>query len=182
MAGHHHPGQGWATPNPLGQLCPAPHTGCLAHAPTALEPAVHDPLGGDGDGLGLPNTPKSNLRSTAQGRGVLTDTVLYIQNSVIISSMERIFEWDEPKAEANRHKHGICFEEAARVFDDPLAWSQQDRIENAQHRWQTIGMVNGCLVILVAHTLCFEEDNVELVRIISARRASRQERKRYEHR
>jgi uncharacterized protein len=96
--------------------------------------------------------------------------------------MERIFEWDEQKAETNRHKHGICFEEAALVFEDPLAWSEQDRIENAERRWQTIGMVNGCLLLLVAHTLCFEDDDVELVRIISARRASRKERKRYEHR
>jgi uncharacterized DUF497 family protein len=46
--------------------------------------------------------------------------------------MERIFEWDEQKAETNRHKHGICFEEAALVFEDPLAWSEQDRIENAE--------------------------------------------------
>ena len=48
--------------------------------------------------------------------------------------MERVFEWDKNKAESNYRKHGIRFEEAALVFDDPLAWSEQDRIENGEER------------------------------------------------
>jgi uncharacterized DUF497 family protein len=51
--------------------------------------------------------------------------------------MERYFEWDDKKAEANHRKHGIRFEEAARVFDDPLAVTEQDRIENGEQRWRT---------------------------------------------
>jgi uncharacterized DUF497 family protein len=89
------------------------------------------------------------------------------------------FEWDSVKAETNFRKHGIRFEEAALVFDDPLHLSAQDRFENGEYRWQTIGTVRGCLVVLVAHTTRFE-DGSEVIRIISARRAERSERRRYE--
>jgi uncharacterized DUF497 family protein len=92
--------------------------------------------------------------------------------------MERYFEWDDDKARINFQKHGIRFEEAARVFDDPLAMSEQDRIESGERRWRTIGRAGG-LLLLVAHTVRREED-AEVVRIISARRADRRERKRYE--
>ena len=95
--------------------------------------------------------------------------------------MERYFEWDGRKAETNFRKHGVRFEEAALVFDDPFALSEQDRIENGEQRWQTIGMAGGCLLLLVAHTVRFEEKGAEIVRIISARRVSRKERSRYEH-
>ncbi len=95
--------------------------------------------------------------------------------------MNRYFEWDEKKAEINFRKHGIRFEEAARVFDDPFALSEQDRIENGEQRWQTIGMVGGCLLLLVAHTVRLEDEGIEVVRIVSARRVDRKERRRYEH-
>lgn len=77
-------------------------------------------------------------------------------------------------------KHGIRFEDAVLVFDDPQHLSQQDRIENGEYRWQTIGLVHGIVVILVAHTIRFESGN-EIIRIISARKADRKERSRYEH-
>ena len=95
--------------------------------------------------------------------------------------MTRYFEWDELKANANFRKHGIGFAEAARVFDDPLAVSKPERIESGEQRWQTIGLVDGYLLLLVAHTLRFEDENIEVVRIISARRVDRAERKGYEH-
>lgn len=94
--------------------------------------------------------------------------------------MARVFEWDKKKAEFNYRKHGIRFEEAAQVFADPLALSEQDRIENGEARWQTVGTVGGCLVLLVAHTVLLEDENLEVIRIISARRLDRKERKRYE--
>ncbi|KLU17175.1 MULTISPECIES: BrnT family toxin [Xenorhabdus] len=94
--------------------------------------------------------------------------------------MELEFEWDLAKAETNFCKHGIRFEEAARVFDDPFHLSVQDRFENGEYRWQTIGAVKGYLIVLVAHTILFE-DGTEIIRIISARKAERNERKRYEH-
>ena len=89
--------------------------------------------------------------------------------------------WDIKKAETNFRKHGIRFEDAALVFHDPLSISEQDRIENGEQRWQTIGMAGGCLLLVVAHTVRFEEQEEELIRIISARRADRKERRRYEH-
>lgn len=93
--------------------------------------------------------------------------------------MHRIIEWDEAKAEANFRKHGIRFEEAALVFGDPLALSVHDRIECGEQRWQTVGLVGGCLLVLVAYTVHVGDE--EVIRIISARRADRKERKRYEH-
>ncbi|EAB7496033.1 BrnT family toxin [Salmonella enterica subsp. enterica serovar Muenchen] len=93
---------------------------------------------------------------------------------------ETVFEWDEVKAASNYRKHGIRFEEAARVFDDPLHLSVQDRYENGEYRWLSIGMVRGCMMVVVAHTTRFE-DGTEIIRIISARRAERREWRRYEY-
>jgi uncharacterized protein len=89
------------------------------------------------------------------------------------------FDWDETKDAANLRKHGVGFEAASLVFDDPLQLSAQDREVNGEERWQTIGMAGGVLLLLVAHT--FEDENEEeVVRIISARKANAQERRRYE--
>ncbi len=98
-------------------------------------------------------------------------------------TMYRIIEWDDAKDEANYRKHGIRFGDAAWVFDDPLAVSVPDRIENGEQRWQTVGLAGGCLLLLVAHTVHLEVNGVEaeVIRIISARRADRNERKHYEH-
>lgn len=95
--------------------------------------------------------------------------------------MERYFEWDTTKAESNFRKHGIRFEEAAHVFTDPLAVSGIERIEHGELRWQTIGTVGGCLLVLVAHTVRQDDESSEVIRIISARRADRKERRLYEH-
>lgn len=95
--------------------------------------------------------------------------------------MERCFEWDDRKAESNFRQHGIRFAEAVLAFNDPLAMSEQDRIENGEQRWQTIGMSGGCLLLVVAHTVRLEDEGIELVRILSARRVDRKERRRYEH-
>ena len=69
---------------------------------------------------------------------------------------------------------------ASRVFADPFAMVAQDRIENAERRWQTLGIVEGHLLLLVAHTVQDDEDGTEVIRIISARRAEPKERKDYE--
>jgi uncharacterized DUF497 family protein len=91
-----------------------------------------------------------------------------------------LFEWDNAKAETNRRKHGITFEIARHVFDDPDALVEQDRIEGGELRWRTIGAVDGVLLLLVAHTVDFGDEPDETIRIISARRADRRERKRYD--
>jgi hypothetical protein len=89
------------------------------------------------------------------------------------------FAWDAGKARINERKRGVSFELARHVFDDPNALMNQDRIEDGEYRWQTLGMVEGVLLLLVAHTFT-EEGADEVVRIISARRADRKERKLYE--
>ncbi len=89
------------------------------------------------------------------------------------------FEWDETKAQANLKKHRVSFEIATLVFLDPLALAYQDRNEGGDQRWQTLGMVGSCLLLLVAHIVRHEKD-VEIIRIISARKADKKERKHYE--
>jgi uncharacterized protein len=95
--------------------------------------------------------------------------------------MNKLFEWDDAKAKANVKKHGVLFEVAAQAFDDPFAVSIQDRFENGEERWQTIGLVNGALLLLVAHTLRDMDTGEELIRIISARRPTKHERKSYDN-
>ena len=93
------------------------------------------------------------------------------------------FEWDEGKNLSNQRKHGVTFEETSQVFHDPLYVSVQDRIEGGEQRWQTLGIVGGLLVLLVAHTFTEEYAEgtpIEVIRIISARRATPKERRRYE--
>lgn len=90
-----------------------------------------------------------------------------------------LFSWDDHKNRINQRKHGLSFETAKHVFDDPLHISRQDRIEAEEPRWQTIGMINGVMLLLVAHTVIDAEQG-EHIRIISARLASRQEKYIYE--
>lgn len=94
--------------------------------------------------------------------------------------MNTRFEWDPEKAKSNLKKHQVSFEIAARAFADPFALVEKDRIENGEHRWQTLGLVDGYLLLLVAHIVRNDKDGAELIRIISARRADPKERKRYE--
>ena len=90
-----------------------------------------------------------------------------------------LFEWDPAKERANVRKHGLDFDLAQRVFDDPNAVSDRDRFEGGEYRWQTVGLINGVIFLLVAYTTR-EESGLEIVRIISARRASNAERRWYE--
>ena len=97
------------------------------------------------------------------------------------------FEWDEAKNIANRKKHGISFEEASMVFLDPFHVVTADRIVDGEQRWQALGLATrttGTIVLLlVAHTAREddgEEEITEVVRIISARRTTAEERRTYE--
>ena len=90
------------------------------------------------------------------------------------------FEWDPGKALANARKHSVMFDDALQVFDDPFALSEQDRVEDGEYRWRTIGMVGGVALLLVAHKTDDLDEDAMVVRIISARRADRRERKHYE--
>jgi uncharacterized DUF497 family protein len=88
------------------------------------------------------------------------------------------FVWDEVKDRLNRSKHKVSFETARAVFDDPFSMSVQDRIVGGEERWRTLGLMGGSVVLLVAHTYVDEADE-EIIRIISARKATARERKIY---
>jgi uncharacterized DUF497 family protein len=88
-------------------------------------------------------------------------------------------EWDPSKAAANRREHKVSFGTAMRVFSGPLALARQDRIEGGEHRWTTTGLVDGQVLLVVARTLR-DDGEIEVIRIISARRAEPEERRRYE--
>jgi uncharacterized DUF497 family protein len=90
------------------------------------------------------------------------------------------FEWDPVKARTNQRKYGVTFEDAMHVFEDPYALFEQDRTgEAGELRWQALGLAGGVVLLLVAHTVR-EEGKDEVVRPISARRATRKERNRYD--
>jgi uncharacterized DUF497 family protein len=89
------------------------------------------------------------------------------------------FEWDPAKAARNFRKHRVGFEVAMRAFSDPFALVEQDRVEGGEQRWQTLGMADGVVLLLVAHTVT-DDGDVDVIRIISARRAEPRERRRYE--
>jgi uncharacterized DUF497 family protein len=86
------------------------------------------------------------------------------------------FEWDSRKARSNLAKHGVGFEEASTVFGDPLSLTIPDPEHSlAEQRYITIARAFNGKLLVVVHT-----DRGDNIRIVSARRASRRERKSYE--
>ena len=86
------------------------------------------------------------------------------------------FEWDENKASSNFAKHRVSFDEASSVFGDPLSITISDPAHSqAEDRFIIIGNSHRQKLLVVVHT-----DRGDNIRIISARRASRRERKTYE--
>jgi uncharacterized protein len=86
------------------------------------------------------------------------------------------FEWDSEKARQNLSKHNVSFEEASTVFDDPLSLTVPDPRHSVQERrFVIIGSSAVGRLLVVVHT-----DRGRTVRIVSARSATRRERKEYE--
>jgi uncharacterized DUF497 family protein len=86
------------------------------------------------------------------------------------------FEWDPSKAVLNLHKHGVSFEEASAVFGDPFAGTIPDPMHSTREaRFVTIGMTPAQRLIVVIHA-----DRDDRIRIISARPATRTEKKKHE--
>jgi uncharacterized protein len=102
-------------------------------------------------------------------------------NLVVQYTVFMLITWDERKNRENKAKHGVSFETARFVFHDPLHLSIQDRHVETEERWQTLGLVGNVVVLLVAHTY-MERDGEEVIRIISARKATKKERVFYEER
>jgi uncharacterized DUF497 family protein len=88
------------------------------------------------------------------------------------------FEWDPAKAAANLRKHGVAFEEAQTVFWDERALFMEDPDHSeAEDRFILLGLSARLRVLVVVH--CYES-RVDTIAIISARRATQSERRRYE--
>ena len=90
------------------------------------------------------------------------------------------FEWDENKNRSNQLKHGLSFETAVEVFSD---WQQLEEAAltiGGEDRRKTIGRIGQHIVVIVVHVLRRRADNHMVIRVISARKASREERLRYD--
>jgi hypothetical protein len=86
------------------------------------------------------------------------------------------FEWDSDKAEANKRKHGISFEEILPMFDDPLFWEQLDFAHSTAEETRYFGTakVKGFAVVVSSYT------ERERTRIISARISTNEEERKYD--
>ena len=91
-----------------------------------------------------------------------------------------MFSWDTRKALKNYDKHGVTFEEATTVFADPdaLDWEDLNHVDD-ERRWKRLGFSINGRILLVAYILRTLKNDTETIRIISARQASRKERKAY---
>ena len=87
-----------------------------------------------------------------------------------------LFEWDATKAESNLSKHDVSFDEALTIFYDPLAATFADSQHSGEEdRFVTIGYSERGRILVVCHV-----DRAGALRLISAREATRRERKRHE--
>jgi uncharacterized protein len=90
------------------------------------------------------------------------------------------FDWDPAKAAINAAKHGVTFEAAIMVFRDPLARSILDQDSSpGEDRWVTMGETTGGYLLVVVHTWNDIDPNRTMVRIISARRPTAGEARKY---
>ncbi len=89
-----------------------------------------------------------------------------------------VFEWDENKAKSNLRKHGVTFEEAQSVFYDEFATQFYDDDCNEEERFILLGVSNQSRVLVVVH--CERGHHAEVLRIISARKATANERSYYQ--
>lgn len=85
------------------------------------------------------------------------------------------FEWDDQKNAENIHKHGIDFADIPELFNGPMLIDLDDRFEYDEERWIGIGLLRNLVAVII-----FTERVNDAIRIISARKATKYERKRYE--
>ncbi len=84
------------------------------------------------------------------------------------------FEWDEDKNQANIRKHGIDFNDVPDMFQHPLLALRDDRTDYGEERWISLGWIKALIGVVV-----YTERRDDVIRIISARKATKQEAKRY---
>ena len=92
------------------------------------------------------------------------------------------FEWDVEKEKINIQLHGVTFEQASYVFADPFALNKyDDDHSNDEDRWIMLGQSLNEIILIVVHTFR-DNDGIEIVRIISARKATKREQQAYQKR
>ncbi len=92
------------------------------------------------------------------------------------------FEWDIKKEKRNIKKHGISFEQASYVFGDPFSLSMYDPDHSEdEDRYILIGKSRNEVILTVVHTFR-NQDGIEMVRVISARKVTQKEKKIYQKR
>ena len=155
-----------------------------------------DPSSAAADGFAVGTTcicSRNVLQSVEQGtgnreqgtgeRGGEVDSCFLLSYDLYIQMR---YEWDERKNRENQRKHGVDFELASEVFEDERCLIRFDRVDEAgEQRWHAIGAVSveagTALILLVAHVYREEDhDGEEIVRIISARRAGKNDVRRYQ--
>jgi len=95
-------------------------------------------------------------------------------------SFEFNFEWDPAKAASNYKKHGVTFERAATVFNDPRALTIYDEEHSGdEDRWITVGLNVDTFFVIINHTYREKNGGAAYIRIISARKATNKESKQY---
>lgn len=111
-------------------------------------------------------------------------TGAFLCHTICIYKMR--YEWDEQKNRENKQKHGVSFELASTVFNDEHCLIRFDRVDEAgEQRWHALGAASvepgTVLILLVAHVYREEGHNgEEIIRIISARRAGKNDVRRYQ--
>ena len=88
-----------------------------------------------------------------------------------------VFSWDEDKNRTNRSKHKLSFELASLVFHDLTILSDFNRTVAQEERFQSLGLVSSTLLFVIHSEKVY--DNVQTIRIISARKATKKERAQY---
>lgn len=104
---------------------------------------------------------------------------------MLLLYIQMCYEWDEGKNRLNQEKHGISFEIAALAFEDERCLVRPDRIdERGEQRWHAIGAARiepgAAVILLVVHVYREETDGEEITRIISARKAEKNDVRRYQ--
>ncbi len=95
-------------------------------------------------------------------------------------SFEYQFDWDPQKARRNLKEHRVSFERAATIFLDPLALSEIDQEHSLKEsRWTTLGLDRTGMLLVVSHTFRNETESSAQIRLISARKATKNEAKQY---
>ena len=92
------------------------------------------------------------------------------------------FEWNVEKERINIQKHGVSFEQASYIFSDPYVLNMYDEEHSqTEDRWISLGKTLNEVILVVAHTFR-DGDGIDLVRVISARKATKREQQTYHDR